>query len=151
MFCSINPQAKALDTLSELEQTDAASDPAYRVVPGGDVLAVDSDMPNAPISVTPTRTRRQTLAPFDSVDANNLPIHHSKPGSPHYIFLNFQGEVVSGTSWNGIVGFDPIVTSPFYDNTNSLGPMTLSDAQRDAVTDIWMRVAEGAVHVLKTR
>jgi len=58
--------------------------------------------------------------------------------------------VITNTAWNspsGRVagedgGYSPMTVAPFYDTTNSAGPMTLSNAQRDAVTDIWMRMAE---------
>ena len=46
------------------------------------------------------RVRRQTLENNDIVDAYNVPLHHSNPGSPNKLFINFNGEVIVGSKWN---------------------------------------------------
>eukprot|EP00035_Acanthoeca_spectabilis_P011807 m.208435 g.208435 ORF g.208435 m.208435 type:complete len:921 (+) comp15453_c0_seq2:154-2916(+) len=133
------------------------TDSSYHIGVGGNILVVDPKAPERPNS-DPTRSRRQALPTPDSVDSNNHPIHHSRPAATNKIFINVQGEVVTGTAWNVFAdnfgtgtctvqscggGYDPITVSPFYATSDTVsGPIALSNAQRDMVTDIWMLVSE---------
>lgn len=72
--------------------------------------------------------------------ALSVPAFSSLPGSNHTIYLDFDGHVTSGTTWNtGYYGEDPI-TSPAWsldsDRTN------FSDAELSTIQRIWQRVAE---------
>lgn len=147
-----HPQARALQVLSE-GGPSMLTDSAIHVWPGGNVLVVDPKMADRPQSErSGQRIRRQTLATPESVDAYNVPMHHSRPRATNKMYINVQGEVVSGTVWNvqgpGCTvqtcggGYDPITVVPFYASSDVSGPVMLTDLQRDMVTQIWMLVAE---------
>jgi hypothetical protein len=65
------------------------------------------------------------LLGFSKIDAQ-VPVLNSYPTAPAVIYLDFDGQTLSGTSWNA--------NGPLY-----LGPSNLSDAQ---ITEVFNRVAE---------
>ena len=64
---------------------------------------------------------------------------HSKPGSQHVIFLDFDGASVSGTAWNQSYPL-PAGTHPAW--TLDADATTFSTTERDAIASIWARVSE---------
>lgn len=65
---------------------------------------------------------------------------HSRPGSPHVIYLDFDGYVTSGTAWNtSYTGGQPINSTPFSLDSD---PTTFNTQEMDAIQYIWQRVAE---------
>ena len=129
-----------------MDQSDVASDVAYRVDVQGSIIAVDSAAP-AYSRQRNGRKRRQSLAVFESVTSYNVPIHHSRSSSSKKLFLNFQGEVVTDSAWNWASansgtdgGYSPITSQPFYGS--GFGPHNHTESERNAITDIWMRVSE---------
>lgn len=73
---------------------------------------------------------------FDTSDAFKL---HSKPDSNWRIYLDFDGQVVTGTQWN-INENMPVITNVGYDFDGD--STTFSTAERDAITRAWQIVAE---------
>lgn len=67
------------------------------------------------------------------------PAYSSLPGAPNTLYLDFNGEVISGTEWNLDEGVASWNTRPF--DTDST-PTTFSDSEQDAIYMIWQRVAE---------
>lgn len=65
------------------------------------------------------------LLGFSRIDAQ-VPVLSSYPSAPAVIYLDFDGQTVSGTSWN--------VNGPLY-----LGPSNLNEAQ---ITEVFNRIAE---------
>ena len=65
---------------------------------------------------------------------------HSRPNAKKVIYLDFDGELVSGTAWNTNFndGMD-IVAAPFDQDGN---PGSFSDAERRRIQEIFVRVAE---------
>ncbi|WP_372896177.1 Calx-beta domain-containing protein [Stieleria sp.] len=63
---------------------------------------------------------------------------HSNPGASKTIYLDFDGHITSGTSWNGFNGGADIV-SPAYSFT---GDASFDDAELSRIHAIWQRVAE---------
>ncbi|MFN3216830.1 MAG: PKD domain-containing protein [Acidimicrobiales bacterium] len=65
----------------------------------------------------------------------------SRPGSARVIYLDFDGETISGTGWNENFTEDgaAFYADP-YDTDGS--PGTFSDAERAVVQNVWRRVAE---------
>ncbi len=63
---------------------------------------------------------------------------HSKPFAPNIVYLDFNGEIVSGTAWNSSV-LPTIDAVPF--NLDS-DETTFSNAERLKIVDIWHRMAE---------
>lgn len=68
---------------------------------------------------------------------------HSKPGSQRTIYLDFNGENVSDTWWNGADGAPytvPNMTHPAW--TLDGNPGSFSDTERMLIQDVFLRVAE---------
>ena len=98
--------------------------------------------------------RPQSLAPLDDADplitsvasrfggllsVDEILNLQSKPDSNFTIYLDFDGHVTEGTSWNSSYGIDTIVTPPFDldGNPSSFGPSEL-----DRMLVAWQRTAE---------
>ena len=64
---------------------------------------------------------------------------HSLPGSPSVLYLNFEGEVVTGTHWNQWVGRSSIPALPFSTDSDY---STYSEAEQLIIFRVWQRVAE---------
>jgi len=62
---------------------------------------------------------------------------HSRPGAPNVVFIDFDGDIISGTAWNGSV-------STYYARPYDLDgdPATFNTTERTRIVDIWHRVAE---------
>jgi hypothetical protein len=68
-----------------------------------------------------------------------VPIHHSLPGAPNTIYIDFDGMDISGTAWNAEFNV-PVWNARPYDldgNDNSF-----SAAEQVAMSRIWSRMAE---------
>jgi PKD repeat protein len=65
---------------------------------------------------------------------------HSLPGAPRVIYLDFDGHVTTGTSWNSSrTGGAAINSAPFDFDGN---PSNWSTAEQDRIRRIWQRVAD---------
>jgi hypothetical protein len=65
---------------------------------------------------------------------------HSRPGSTHKIYLDFDGHTVTGTSWNAaFTSGATIVSQPFDADGN---PSSLGSSELAAVQEVWARVSE---------
>ena len=64
---------------------------------------------------------------------------HSRPGANRVIYLDFDGQLISGTIWNSEYGIASWTAPAF-----SLDPdaSTFTDAERAAVIEVWQRVAQ---------
>jgi hypothetical protein len=63
---------------------------------------------------------------------------HSNPGAPNVVYLDFDGQVVSGTAWNSST--TPSYNAVPYDIDGV--PTSFSDAEKANIAEIWRRVAE---------
>lgn len=72
-------------------------------------------------------------APYPYADTFKL---HSKPGSNRVIYLDFTGYTISGNAWAG----GATVVSPAY--TQDADTSTFTNAEMDAIQEVWQRVAE---------
>lgn len=68
------------------------------------------------------------------------PVRHSKPGAARVIYLDFNGHVVTGTSWNSDSGAPSAYNCTAYDTDNNAG--SFSPTEQAAIVLIWERVAE---------
>lgn len=73
------------------------------------------------------------------------PIYHSKPSAPKKIYLDFDGHVVSGTSWNNqnygngfVTG--SVINGRAYSIDSDLS--TFSNSELTAIREVWARMAE---------
>lgn len=64
---------------------------------------------------------------------------HSRPGAKRVIYLDFLGQVVSGTAWNSYYGVSAIDAKPF--DLDGL-PASFSATELERIQYIWQRVAE---------
>jgi PKD repeat protein len=64
---------------------------------------------------------------------------HSRPGAKRVIYLDFDGALVSNTSWNSAYGLSVIDAKPFDLDGN---PSAFSDTELQRIQNIWRRVAE---------
>lgn len=68
-------------------------------------------------------------------------ILHSKPGASKVIYLDFNGHVTSGTTWNSnFTGGANIVTPPYSNDTTVT--TAFSTTELNNIVSIWQRVAE---------
>ena len=74
-----------------------------------------------------------------TVEIASPPIRHSRPGSAHVIYLDFNGHTVSETEWNSEFGVSTYVCRP-YDADGDAA--TFSESEQAAILSIWARVAE---------
>lgn len=76
------------------------------------------------------------FAPFPESETFKL---HSKPDSNYTLYLDFDGQVVTGTAWNTSTGKATIVNQPFDLDGN---PGTFNSAEHDVIQRVWLIVAE---------
>ncbi len=83
--------------------------------------------------------RSPAAVPFPAtVPITSPPIRHSKPGAPNVIYLNFSGQVVTGTAWN-LHHAARYACQPFDLDGN---PATFNATEQQMIVDIWERVSE---------
>jgi hypothetical protein len=90
--------------------------------------------------VEPTApTATSTVTTFDSTiaDADTFRLH-SRPGANRVIYLDFDGQILSGTAWNTSTG-GTCYAEP-YDTDSS--PSTFDATELAVVKSVWRRVAE---------
>ena len=81
---------------------------------------------------------------------------HSRPGAPNVVFLDFDGQVISGTAWNSGPGMEDPLYAPAFDQglndtqivacsrpgTEPVWQVNYSTAELDQIHEIWHRIAE---------
>jgi len=72
-----------------------------------------------------------------AVPISQPPIFNSKPGAPNTIYLDFNGELVSGTAWNSA---DEVWDCKPYDKDGD--PTTFNDSEQTHIANAWKKVAE---------
>lgn len=134
-------------TALEIPENDYAS---LRVHPNGALYYV-CDFGGAMPLANREKARSEAIAEKGEVGAAmafttavpiaSPPVFHSRPGATKVLFLDFNGAVVTNTSWNS----DPDFAEPFWDcRPYSLdgNDATFSVAEQQAIQTIWERVAE---------
>ena len=112
---------------------------SLHVDPGGGIFYVDTfPLPAGAASSGPADAPVVNAA----VPVSPFPPHllfHSKPGALNTLYLDFDGENVTGTGWNPSVGRDPIPAVAFSTDGDIT---TFSDAEQADIKSMWQRVAE---------
>lgn len=87
-----------------------------------------------------------------SVPISAPPALHSRPGSTHVIYLDFNGHDITGTAWNNAIGspgtanYRPAVTTYVAKPLDLDGsPTTFNSAEIAFITSVWKRVKEDFV------
>ncbi len=65
---------------------------------------------------------------------------HSRPGASRVIYIDFNGELVTGTAWNTYYNGGQDLVAPAFDIDGA--PSTFSDSELAIVQSVWLRVAE---------
>ncbi len=88
-----------------------------------------------------------SVEPPTTLGAGNLPaalsqtfLLHSNPGASKKIYLDFDGHVTSGTSWNSAFTGGASIVTPAYDFNGNTSSFSNSELER--IQFIWQRVAE---------
>jgi hypothetical protein len=122
----------------EALQSVLASDPAAWLDGHDQLFYVETATGDAGVEAAPTDASRYagTLLQYASTtDAFQL---STRASSPRKIFLDFDGHVTTGTSWNNSTR--PSITSDAWDLDGTPGAWTASEQQR--IREIWAAVSE---------
>lgn len=125
-------QVAKINALTRTKLRDLLSDKAMRIDRTGHVLAID---PKPTIPPAPGASTRSERGPYPYEQTFQL---HSKPGSSKVIYLDFDGEVISGTAWNTNYG----VSTNYQPGLALYSDPSFNNAEMDAVQGIFQRVAE---------
>jgi hypothetical protein len=108
------------------------ADATARVDATGHIFFVERQPPAPSASATPQ------AGPYPYAQTFTL---HSRPGSQRTIYLDFNGETISNTAWNGTYGAPAgsYYAEPFSIDANGA---TFSNAEQDVVQSVWQRVSE---------
>lgn len=120
-----------------------------RVDSGGGVYYSEAPLPE-PIDGEPN-----ALPPLDQIPASETFLLHSRPGASNRLYLDFDGDVISGTAWNGGLA-DPLYAKAFdpsgddvqvtaCDRSNGTAPVwtvNFSSTELARIQEIWHRIAE---------
>jgi hypothetical protein len=106
-------------------------DPALWVDPCGALFYSETDeIPVDPPQDAPTLV-------FPAAQTFTL---HSRPGANRVLYIDFNGELVSGTAWNTYYNGGQDLVAPAFDIDGA--PATFSDTELAIVQNVWQRVAE---------
>jgi hypothetical protein len=116
-----------------------AADESLWITDEGQLMFVDRahldvDEDGNPIPALPATPTGPPPAP-ESVLSNGLPVHHSKPGAPWTLYLDFDGEVVNSRSWR----IFNRVTPPFSTDDDF---STFNPDEQAFISRLWGRTAE---------
>ncbi|MCZ3387492.1 MAG: M12 family metallo-peptidase [Actinomycetia bacterium] len=131
------PAVAADNALSPAElRSHLLSDTSLRVDAHDRLLYVDPVRPMAADGATSDTSWLDTpTPPLDGTTTFEL---HSKPGSTKVIYLDFDGETISGTVWNSSTRGRACYTDPY----NADGLAGFSTSELGSIYSIWKRVAE---------
>jgi len=112
----------------------ARSDKHMRLDRNGRALYVCQAMP---AQVGPDTTPYTSTALYPLTQTFLL---HSRPGAAKVIYLDFTGNVTSGTSWNSTYAAGADITTPAFDTDGS--PTTFSASEQAVIQEVWKRISE---------
>ncbi|MCA9264649.1 MAG: hypothetical protein KDA60_12400, partial [Planctomycetales bacterium] len=122
-------EVELLDTDQHLETVDLYGNEYHAM----------TDLPTLEVDVTYDST--DLLSALDGpAPLTDTFLLHSNPGAAHTIYLDFNGHVTSGTSWNGSFNGGADITTAAYDFDGNTA--SFSDAELERIQYIWQRVSE---------
>jgi PKD repeat protein len=110
------------------------ADASYFVDKKGHLVVHDTGLLAGDAAASAPVTGAAAPFPYDQTVAL-----HSRPGANRVIYLDFDGQTVSGTAWNANYSGGADFTAAAYDTD---GLATFSTAERDVVQSVWQRVSE---------
>ena len=126
--------AKEAEVEVESFKKAARSDKHMRLDRDGRALYVCQAMP---IQVGPDTTPYTSTALYPLTQTFLL---HSRPGAAKVIYLDFTGNVTTGTSWNSTYAAGADITTPAFDTDGS--PTTFSASEQAVIQEVWKRISE---------
>jgi hypothetical protein len=127
------PTVAALYALSTAQlRSNLLRDQSLFVDAGGHLLYIDPPAPQA------EQTPRDVVATPTATDPSGALSLHSRPGSRRVVYLDFDGQMISGTGWNGKTA--GACAADAYDT--DANPAAFSTAELTAIAGVWARVAE---------
>ena len=100
----------------------------------GRLFYIDTVVPDEAGAESPASGDPLLVAPEETF------LLHSRPGASKVVFLDFDGHDIAGTAWNSGSGSKTVYYARAYDTDND--PLSFSDEERNAIAEIWHRVAE---------
>jgi hypothetical protein len=128
---------RALGRLRGFHFTDLDLESLQVDAEGGVFYADVFQVEPVPVAATTEPVIAEAAVPVNPFPAGL--IFHSRPGAPNVLFLDFDGENVTGTQWNSSLGRTTIPAVAFSTDTNFT---TFSDSEQVAIKRIWERIAE---------
>ena len=130
-FAQSNAEVAKANDMTTAEARTALADPAADAGKRNRIYYADPEKAEPPMAAT-------APAPFAYADTFTL---HSRPGSDRVVYLDFDGETITGTAWNNDPGFR--TPASFYADPFSVdADPAFSAAEMDAIQSTWQRVAE---------
>ncbi|MDF7800851.1 M12 family metallo-peptidase [Pontiellaceae bacterium B1224] len=141
---SENLQEEALQYLAERPEllNDLTS---LRVGPSGKfyyvcILGAEKSIPRNDTGLQPRIAAAEVLGA--SVAISSPPVRHSRPGCSNVLYLDFNGEVVSGTIWNTDSEYGSVASWDCRPYDTDGNETTFSSSEQADIIEIWERVAE---------
>lgn len=132
--------------LLDSELAELAADPTTHVDTSGRVFVVDTHAPAPALLPLPPPVAAPGPAASGPVTAQGVApatgsifTLHSRPGAPRVLYIDFDGETVSGTAWNSTTGI-AVKTVPGYDLDGN--PGTFNATEQQNIRNLWQEVAE---------
>jgi len=110
---------------------ELTADQSVWVDPCGELFVQEGDE----IPTDPPQDASTLIYPRDQTFAL-----HSKAGSNRVIYMDFNGELVTGTAWNATYNSGQDIAASPFDTDGS--PSTFSDDEMAIIQNVWLRVAE---------
>ena len=123
-------------------RAELQDDETLHVDANGELLYIDPRPPGEPAAPDGSETAGESTGespPEAPPTTDPVFLLHSRPGADHTIYLDFDGNTTSGTSWNSAYQVDPIVSPP-YDISGD--PESWSSSELSRIAAVWDRVAE---------
>lgn len=132
--------------LLDPELAALAADPTTHVDSSGRVFVVDNHAPAPALLPLPPPVASTGPPPSGPLTAQGVApatgsifTLHSRPGAPRVLYIDFDGETVSGTAWNSTPG-NAVRTVPGYDL--DANPGTFNATEQQNIRNLWQEVAE---------
>jgi hypothetical protein len=102
--------------------------------PEGGIFYSDTYTPKPTASSSSSSSSASTS--FPAVNVFQL---HSNPGATRKVFLDFDGQIISGTAWNSsVAGYAAVA----FDTDSPPNPTYFSAAEQNIIQEVWHRIAE---------
>jgi len=131
--------ARAYGRSEGLLRLHLQNDPSLAVDKKGRLFYVEETSPTLAESGVPSLFADAVMA-AELAPLSDTFMLHSLPGANRVIYLDFDGQLLSGTAWNDAFNNGQDISAPAFDIDGN--PATFNDTERTRIQQIWQRVAE---------